>query len=191
MSSVALAHWRSTRLRNLAEVDAQCENTISGSPLNQRLAEENIRGYVMLLSAHFQGFCRDLYTECTQIVSSKIRASLQALLQEQFTSKCALDHGNPNYHNLKQDFGRFGFKLNLAHAMPGNDIRLEHLSALNEWRNVAAHHGVVPPNGLPGLSDLRMWRDSCDTLAGSLDSVMYNQLRRLLRRVPWTPGGDP
>ena len=141
----------------------------------------------MLLSAHFQGFCRDLYTECTQIVSSKIRASLQTLLQEQFTSKCALDHGNPNLHNLKQDFGRFGFKLNLAHAAAGNDVRLEHLSDLNEWRNVAAHHGVVPPDGLPPLSDLRRWRDSCDVLAKSLDSVMYNQLRRLLRRAPWTP----
>jgi hypothetical protein len=187
MPSVALSHWHSSRLPNLAEVEIQCEATISKSPQNQRLAEENIRGYVMLLSAHFQGFCRDLYTECTQIVSSKIRPSLQALLQEQFTSKCALDHGNPNYHNLKQDFGRFGFKLNLAHTMPGNAVRLEHLAQLNEWRNVAAHHGVVPQDGLPRLSDLRTWRQSCDDLATSLDSVMYNQLRRLLRRSPWTP----
>jgi len=50
------------------------------------LCEENLRGAIMLLSAHFQGFCRDLYTESVQIIVSRVRASLQILIQDQFKS---------------------------------------------------------------------------------------------------------
>jgi hypothetical protein len=47
----------------LAEIDAQCAASQVLAPPNPRLVDENLRGYVVLLSAHFQGFCRDLYTE--------------------------------------------------------------------------------------------------------------------------------
>jgi hypothetical protein len=77
--------------------------------------------------------------------------------------------------------------VNLAAADPGNPARLVHLNELNRWRNIAAHHGVVPPSGLPSLVDIRQWRASCTGLADSLDGIMYNQLRRLLRRAPWVP----
>jgi len=32
------------------------------SPPNPPLEDENLRRLIMLLSAHFQGYCRDLYT---------------------------------------------------------------------------------------------------------------------------------
>jgi hypothetical protein len=141
----------------------------------------------VLLSAHFQGFCRDLYTESAQIIASKVRPRLQVLVQDQFTAHRALDQGNPNVHNLKKDFNRFGFTLNVATADPANHGRLQHLSELNTWRNVAAHQGTVPPGGMPTLTDVQAWRTSCDGLAASLDVIMYNQLRALLRRAPWAP----
>jgi hypothetical protein len=105
-------------------------------------------------------------------------------MQAQFTIQSALEHGNPNLHNLKRDFDRFGFKLDLA-ADPANRIHVQNLAAMNEWRNIAAHHGIVPPGGLPSLTALRGWRGSCEELAAALDRIMYNQLRRLLRRKPW------
>jgi hypothetical protein len=171
---------------SLQEIDTQCAASLAATSANPRLAEENVRGYIVLLSAHFQGFCRELYKECAQIVASKVRPSLQLLIQTQFTTQHALDHGNPNLQNLRRDFSRFGFQMDLA-ADPANSIRLQYLAELNEWRNVAAHHGVVPTGGLPTLVTLRNWWNSCDSLATSLDQIMYNQLRLLLPRQPWVP----
>lgn len=185
MPSASLAMWRNTRMAHLREIDAQCAGVIAATPPNPRLAEENVRSYGLLLSAHFQGYCRDLYTECAQIIASKVRNTLQALVQAQFTAHRALDHGNPNLQNIRRDLERFGFALNLAGADPANPMRITHLSELNVWRNIAAHHGVLLPTGLPPITDLRNWLNSCDGLAASLDRIMYNQLRRLLRREPW------
>ena len=58
------------------------------------------------------------------------------LVQAQFTAHRKLDHGNPNLHNLRQDFERFDFVLDLA-ADPVNPARLMDLGMLNRWRNVA------------------------------------------------------
>lgn len=171
----------------LGEIDAQCAACVAATPANPQLIDENLRAYMLLLSAHFQGFCRDLYTECAQIVASKVRLTLRVLVQEQFTARRHLDHGNPNIDNLKKDFNRFGLTLRLPAHDPANDLRLTHLNQLNEWRNIAAHHGIVPPAGLPSLADIQGWMDSCDGLATSLDDIMYNHLRRILRRRPWSP----
>jgi hypothetical protein len=130
---------------------------------------------------------RHLYTEAAQFLASKVRRTLQVLIQARFTASLSLDQGNPNLTNLKKDFERFGSKLDLQNANPANPGRLQDLSKLNEWRNIAAHHGVVPTGGLPSLVELRDWRNSCDGLAHSLDQIMYNQLRKLLRREPWPP----
>jgi hypothetical protein len=188
MPSASLQHWRTDRMPRLAEVDGQCGASLGLAPPRPSLVGENLRGYVLLLSAHFQGFCRDLYTECSVIVVSRVRTSLQALIQAQFTAHRRLDHGNPNIQNLREDFERFDFTLDLTGADPANPARLTHLGELNGWRNVAAHHGTVP-GSLPPLSLplLQALRGSCDGLATSLDQVMYNQLRRILRRAPWVP----
>ena len=147
--------------------------------------DENLRGYVLLLSAHFQGYCRDLYTECSQIIVLRVRPSLQFLVQAQFEAHRKLDRGNANLESLKRDFGRFSFTLNLA-ADPANTSRLADLALLNRWRNVAAHQAAVPA-GLPVLNRpiVQGWMRSCDGLATSLDTIMYNQLRKILRRTPW------
>jgi hypothetical protein len=107
------------------------------------------------------------------------------LIQEQFTARRKLGHGNPTHDHLKEDFKRFGFKLDLA-VEPANLPRLTHLSALNKWRNVAAHQGTTIPAGIAlNLSSMQAWRISCDGLAASLDMIVYNQLRRILKRTPW------
>jgi hypothetical protein len=169
----------------LQQIDLQCAASLAAVPANPHLIDENLRGYVVLLSAHFQGFCRDLYTEATHIIIAKVRPSLQALIQDQFTAHRKLDRGNPTYEHLKEDFQRFGFVLDLRRD-PANPPRLNDLSALNKWRNVAAHQGTTAPAGIPlVLPSLRAWRASCDGLATSLDAMLYNNLRKILRRSPW------
>jgi hypothetical protein len=109
MPSTSLLYWQNLRLPNLGHVDGQCVASLALMPPNPALVDENYRGYVLLLSAHFQGFCRDLYAECAQIVALKTRVTLQPLIQGQFTSNLRLDHGNPTAESLKEDFERFRF----------------------------------------------------------------------------------
>lgn len=185
MPSASLLHWQNHQMIRLAEIEAQCTAVIAATPSNPELIEDNLRALALLLSANFQGFCRDLYIECAQIVTSKVRASLQTIVQNQFTAKLRLDQGNPNFTNIKEDFSRFGFTLDLVVADPANATRLNQLSDLNKWRNVAAHSGH-PPSGVSlTLVSLQEWRNACDGLAVSLDNVMYNELKALLRRAPW------
>lgn len=187
MPSAALNQWRTDRRPRLAEIDGQCAAAAALMPPNLLLLDESLRGYVVLLSAHFQGFCRDLYTEASEVIVSKVRARLQALVQEQFAAHLALDHGNPNLHNIAKDFDRLGFELRpLLNADPTNALRLQHLAHLNAWRNVAAHQGTtLPPGGPLSLPRVRDWLTACDELAVKLDGIVYAQLRRVLRRNPW------
>jgi hypothetical protein len=186
MPSASLQRWRNDRMPRLGEVDAQCAACLVLAPPQPNLVEENLRAYVLLLSAHFQGFCRDLYVECAQVVVSKVRASLQPLIRTQFVAHLKLDHGNPNLPNLREDFKRFGFDLDLVAADPANSTRLPQLELLNRWRNIAAHHGPIPTGWQPlDLPSLRAWGNSCDGLATSLDAILYNELRKILRRAPW------
>ena len=156
MPSIAWQEWQKDRMVRLQHIDLQCAASLAAVPPLLQLIEENLRGYVVLLSAQFQGFCRDLYTECAQIIASKVRKSLKLLIQDQFSAHRMLDHGNPTLENLKKDFNRFSLKLpTLLAGDPANALRLQHLAILNQWRNVAAHQGtVLPYPGGPLVSSL-------------------------------------
>lgn len=187
MPSASLKVWRGSRVPCLAELAAQCASTAALAPPNPRLAEENLLGWVLLLSAHFQGFCRDLHTEAGQAISSRVRKTLAPVVHRAFVIDRALDRGNPTLVNLKADFLRYGVLLDLAAADPANHTRLACLSLMNTWRNIAAHHTPIPPTGLPTVADVQDWQAACDGLAVSLDRVLYDGLRTLLRRAPWPP----
>jgi hypothetical protein len=186
MPSASLLRWQNDRQMRLHQVDVQCAASLAVVPPNAHLSDENLRGYVVLLSAHFQGFCRDLYTESADCIVLRVRSSLRAIVRTQFLTGLRLDRGNPNAENIRGDFERFTTPLNLS-ADPANAARLTDLAALNTWRNIAAHHGTIPAGPPLSLQLLRQWRTSCDGLATSLDGLLYNILRRLLRRAPWVP----
>src|SRR5437868_14245203 len=116
MPSAALLRWRTDRMSSLGEIETQCAGSLALVPSNTRLAEENLRGYVVLLSAHFQGFARDLHSETALVIASKVRSSLQPLIQAHLSAHRALDHGNPNAENIAKDFDRFGFNLKVKLA---------------------------------------------------------------------------
>jgi hypothetical protein len=115
MPSAALIRWHADRLTRLTHIDAHCAALLlppvaSPSPL----AHESLQGYVMLLSGHFQGFCRDLYTECLQLCAAVVPPRLSATVQAQFGAEVKLNSGNPTVPNIRKDFERFGFLLDLA-----------------------------------------------------------------------------
>jgi hypothetical protein len=63
MPSASLQRWTNDRLPRLAVIEAQCAASVAALPPNPYLSEENLLGYVVLLTAHFQGYCRDLHSE--------------------------------------------------------------------------------------------------------------------------------
>jgi hypothetical protein len=63
------------------EITPRCSASAALIPSDATPYEENVRGCTLLLSAQFQGYCRDLYTECAQVVASRGRPSLQTLIQ--------------------------------------------------------------------------------------------------------------
>jgi hypothetical protein len=143
----------------------------------------------MLLSGHFQGFCRDLYTECSQICVAAVPVGLRPTVQMQFRAELKLNSGNPIVEVIRKDFERFGFLLDLAGADPANPLRLTHLGHLNYWRNHAAHQKATPPPpGVPAIltiADILAWRTSCDGLATCLDGIMRQELLSILGIAPW------
>lgn len=158
---------------------------MSASPL----AEESVQGYVMLLSGHFQGFCRDLYTECAQLCAAAVPPGMQTTIQAQFSAALALNTGNPTVESIRRDFERFGFLLDLNTAAGGNTRRVTDLGHLNHWRNRVAHQkSTPPPIGVPptlALPAIQSWRSSCDGIAVSLDGIMHGELTRILGAAPW------
>jgi hypothetical protein len=186
--SNALLLWRNDRVIRLNDVDAQCAASLALVPPNANLADENLRGYVMLLSAHFQGFCRDLHTECVQATMAAVVPAIRPLIQAQSLAGRNLDGANPRYATIRNDFERFGLDLQAALAGdPANLPRITHLDHLNSWRNYAAHHKTLaPPVGGPFvLATVRTWKGSCDGLAAELDRVMYNHLQAVTGTPPW------
>ncbi len=189
MPSASFTIWQNDRTLRLNEVESHCAAVLAVVPPNPIFLDETLRGFVLHLSAHFQGFCRNLYTECSQLWIATIPSGLRATAQAQFSAQLALEKGNPSYENIKRDFNRFGFLLDLQAVHPLGRQHITELGHLNDWRNKAAHQGTQPLRpGVPAaltLAVIRGWRAACDGLASSLDGVMYGELLRILGVAPW------
>lgn len=192
MPSAALTRWQIDRMTRLAHSDMHCAGLfapLAAPGMTPPLAQESLQGYVMLISGHFQGFCRDLYTECAQLCAAAVPAAMQTTIQAQFLAELALDRGNPTNTSIRKDFERFSFLLDLGGEDPLNPQRLTHLGHLNYWRNHVAHQrSSPPPAGVPAvlaLGVVQSWRASCDGLATSLDAIMKRELTRILGADPW------
>jgi len=196
--SAALTRWQTDRLSRLGQLDAHCSALLAPPPATPAppalptpplLAQESVQGYVMLVSGHFQGFCRDLDTECAQLITAAVPVGLRPTVQAQCAAELKLNVGNSTVESIRRDFERFGFLLDLPGADPANPLRLTHLGHLNYWRNAAAHQKATPPPaGVPAvltLPDIQTWRASCDGLATSLDGIMHRELSRILGAAPW------
>lgn len=184
-------------MTNAFEVDRKmAEREVTGTGSNRgrpcpsrrgrtgrRYATEQINhAYTTLLSSQFQGFARDLHSECVDHIVTGVPVEYETILRTLLLRDRKLDKGNPNPGNLGADFGRFGFnfwsEVQVDHH--GNDRRQESLAELNEWRNAIAHQDFDATR-LGGTTTLhlhtvRAWRRALNRLAQSFDNVMRDQI---------------
>jgi hypothetical protein len=148
----------------------------------------------MLLSSHFQRFCRDLHTEAIDhIVAGASPRAIQAVLRSRLLENRKLDRGNPNLAHLGSDFGRFGFDFwpAVRSHHPKNGARTTLIDDLARWRNAIAHHdfgssaGQLRPPPPLGLSAVKRWRAACNALAIEIDAVLADQVHSLVGSRPW------
>jgi len=189
MSSNSLAKWKGERTDALDEIE-NAHTVVGGTARGRRYATQQINySYAALLSSHFQGFCRDLHSECVDRIVAAMPLKFQAFLRAEFLLNRALDKGNPHPGAVGSDFDRLGlhFWPNVKHLNAGNARRSQLLQELIDWRNAIAHQDFGPVGGDPTLhlKKVRAWRRALGKLALEFDQTMCNHLAVLLGAPPW------
>jgi hypothetical protein len=193
MPSNAYRQWRTVRATALDEI-ARAHAALGGTARGRRYTTQQINhAYAMLLASQFQGFCRELQTECATHCLNVIAPppALQNLVQTEFTRGRQLDRGNAQPSSLGADFGRLDIDFwdELAAYDPASVGWKNDLELLNDWRNAIAHQDFTSPR-LGGTMNLRLeqvrqWRTSCRRLARAMVEVMRRHLQTLTGISPW------
>ncbi len=193
MPSLSLQAWIVERSVVLDDME-NAHRTVRGSGAGARAVNALInQAYALMLSAQFQGFCRDLHSECAEFLVLPVTdPNLQQVFLENVTFARKIDRGNPNPGNIGSDFSRLGLNfwglVDIYHAQ--NPARKLALEDLNEWRNAIAHEDFAAPMLRAGrpiltLAQVQGWRRACDGLAKSFDDVLRVHIRTLIGRLPW------
>ncbi len=189
MPSKSLRTWRTSQHAKLDEIMKACR--VLRGTVRGRRREQVIHAYAVLLSSHFQCFCRDLHSECVQYIVQSVPDALQNVVRGEFLRGRKLDRGNPNPGSVGADFGRLGLPIwdRLKALDRRNDKRRHQLEELNNWRNAIAHQ-VFDPVKLGGrttlrLDDVNRWRRACEELARVFDQVARGHLNTLVGSPPW------
>lgn len=188
MPSASLQRWREERCAALDEIEG-VHIAIAGG--GRRYATQQLNyGYALLLCAQFQGYCRDLHSECAALMVQGIlpidrsKALWSALLRDR-----KLDRGNANAGNIGADYNLFGlaFWSDVKGLDLRNEARQELLEELNDWRNAIAHHDFTKIAVEPTLHlhHVRTWRAACHQLATGFDEVMRRRFETLYGTTPW------
>ena len=146
----------------------------------------------MLLSSWFQAFCRDLHTECIEHLTTAIsHPTVRMIVRQRMMEGRKLETGNPNPGNLGADFSRLGIELRPALLARDHQARARQdaLGELNRWRNAVAHQDFSSAS-LQGrkqvrLTEIRQWRQVCESLAVDFERVMYDHLLSATGTRPW------
>lgn len=193
MPSNSLLRWRGERAAVLNEIEA-AHTQVGGTERGRRYATQQInRAYAVLLSSEFQGFGRDLYSECVDYLVASVPAPMQALVRAQFLWGQPFSRGNPQASAIGSDFGRLGlpFWEDVYAVHAHNRRRRELLDELMRWRNAIAHNDFDPaefgPDPTLYLQQVRRWRSALNGLCDSFDRVLRSHLSGILGAAPWLP----
>lgn len=193
MPSLALQRWRTVRAASLDVIES-AHRSAGGVAAGRRSRTQKMnQAYALLLSSEFQGFCRDLHTECALAIANILpSANLHRLMRDGLVVGRRLGSGNPNPGNIGADFNRFGlaFWPLVDAAPPRNPRRKVLLGQMNRWRNAIAHNDFEPDmlrSGQPvlTLAEVRRWRKACDGLARWFDRIMRSRLGTIIGTNPW------
>jgi hypothetical protein len=192
MPSNSLQVWFAERAATLDDVE-NAHRAVRGSGPGARAAALQInQAYAMLLSAHFQGYCRDLHSECADyLVKPVADPGLRIVLQAGLLFGRRIDRGNPTPSNIGEDFNRFNMLLwpLIIGNHPENPARRAALEDLNTWRNAIAHQDFQAAmlrarRPQLTLAQVRGWRKACDGLVRSFDEVLKEHLRVVTGHAP-------
>lgn len=192
MPSVSWHEWSTTRAAELDEIES-AHAAVGGIGRGRRYATEQINhAYAVLLAAQFQGFCRDLHSECAEVLVKEVPSTrVQDVMRWTLLLNRSLDRGNANAGAIGSEFGRLcGEFWDLAYAEDArNRRRRAALDELNVWRNAIAHQNFEPVTvagtATLHLDQVRQWRRACDYLAGTFDRVMHAYLAGITGTAPW------
>lgn len=192
MPSRSLKIWHAASRRVLDEIEAAHQAVVGRGGHRRFAAQQITQAYVLLLSAQFQRYCRDLHSECAEhLIASTTSAHVFPLFRARFVQGRKLDAGNPNPGNIGADFAHLGIDIWSELQMRGkhNIVRQKKLQALCDWRNAVAHHDFRKPvlrgRSELSLSEVRGWRAACNALAVDLDRAMAAYLTRETNVAPW------
>lgn len=165
---------------------------VGGEGPGRRYATQQLNhAYAMLLSSHFQGFCRGLHSEAVDFLVDQVTpvagSVLPVIVRQNLVWARKLDRGNPNPGHLGSDFGRLGisFWAQVEGLAARNTVRKGLLEDLCQWRNAIAHQDFSGRGPRLQLQRVKRWRRACDGLAKAFDKVVGNELRRIVGSRPW------
>jgi hypothetical protein len=195
MPSHSLQRWNTHARAALDQIQA-AHAAVGGNEPGRRFATLQINhAYLVLISSHFQGFCRALHTEAVDYVCNQPATGAsdprRDILRITLTLNRQLDSKNPSPGHIGSDFGRFNIQFwdrVKARAPTRNQQRQALLEMLNTWRNAIAHqdfagHGLRP-DALT-LPMVRQFRSACHLLAARFDEVVADHLAIITGSRPW------
>ncbi len=191
MPSKAYQKWRKVRRGELDRIE-HAHRAVGVTGRGRWYATPQVnQAYVMLLASHFQGFCRDLYSEVADLLVGLVNPTyLQPIIKAELKRNRQLERGNAQAGSIGADFGRLvpSFWDHVKRHDPLDEHRFqEQLEALNKWRNAVAHQDF---SDFPGpaklrLAQIRRWRGVCNRLARIFDRVLHDHLQSLTGTPPW------
>jgi hypothetical protein len=190
VASASLTKWATEGRNALDEIEA-AHRSVGGSGRGRRYATLQINhAYAVLLSSHFQSFCRALHSECVDHLVQMIPdARLRVVVRVSLIIARKLDRGNPTPGHIGSDFDRLGLRFwDEIKALDRRNVRRkEGLEELTMARNAIAHQDFskAPVAANLQLRLVRSWRQSCDQLARSFDDVMRIYLTGIIGANPW------
>ena len=110
MPSKSYREWLSTRAKALDEIEA-AHASVGGSGPGRRYATQQLnQAYAVLVASQFQGFCRNLHTECVALLVAHINPPMPVrhLVQARFTKGRQLDSKNAQPGSLGPISGFWG-----------------------------------------------------------------------------------
>ena len=188
MPSQSLKHWNEQSAAALDWMEA-AHQALRGAGRGGRQATQQInQSYLMLLSSHFQQFCRSLHSEAADHLTRNLDLALRPIMLAVLNLGRKLDQGNPNLGNLGADFGRLGMRFwnDVTSFRRRNETRKASLARMGHWRNAIAHRDFTSATHVQELGgrteirlqEVRAFRRACSQLALDFDTVVLEHIKR-------------
>lgn len=198
MPSTAFQTWATERLGRLDQL-AGAHTLVSRPAPGKRVRAEAVNwSLVVILSAEFQGYFRDLHAESAEHVAGRVAAGNQAyftLLRNGLTAERGLDAANPRHDIVKDSFIRLGVLdlwKDIDVLVPrSSPLWRKQLVRLNMARNGVAHNDTeklakLEHDGFPlHLRTIRSWRAACEGIVRNADKVVGRRLAQTTGARPW------